>query len=299
MKSKTFAANAEWAEQKLNVTQLQFTDAAGDFAGHLVWDSQTKARRISSAQRDQRQTIRRCFWLRENSRRSQFRFRADDRTFGLDRSFGLARRAGARSVDVELGEFSYKRVPFLSLTSDFSWDGERTMLRDVRLRHAHRRFVGGFSERARRLSVSTSKARSILRRCASLFRGDLQKFSRRMGMAEIAGCAHQSFAALRSTRKPGRATARSRCSARVSAAFGQQRDRAMSMSADGAITFKDLHVSRDEGVGTGAFTYDRSASRSPASITSRRRCGRRRRFIGSIRNCSRSSRPTNFTRRRL
>src|SRR5205807_7210023 len=36
-------------------------------------------------------------------------------------------------VDVE--RFSYKNVPLLKLTADFSWDGERAMIRELRLRH--------------------------------------------------------------------------------------------------------------------------------------------------------------------
>ena len=31
--------------------------------------------------------------------------------------------------------FTYRTVPFLKLSGDFSWDGERGMLRGLRLRH--------------------------------------------------------------------------------------------------------------------------------------------------------------------
>src|SRR6266540_3835672 len=34
-----------------------------------------------------------------------------------------------------LPAFTYKKVPFSDLTADFSWDGERTLVRDLRLRH--------------------------------------------------------------------------------------------------------------------------------------------------------------------
>ena len=34
-----------------------------------------------------------------------------------------------------LWRFAYKKVPFSDLTADFSWDGERTLVRDLRLRH--------------------------------------------------------------------------------------------------------------------------------------------------------------------
>jgi hypothetical protein len=33
------------------------------------------------------------------------------------------------------GEFTYKKVPFSELSADFSWDGERTFVRELRVRH--------------------------------------------------------------------------------------------------------------------------------------------------------------------
>src|SRR4030095_10761135 len=34
-----------------------------------------------------------------------------------------------------VGQFTYKKVPFSELSADFSWDGERTFVRDLRVRH--------------------------------------------------------------------------------------------------------------------------------------------------------------------
>ena len=34
-----------------------------------------------------------------------------------------------------LGRFTYKKAPFSDLTADFSWDGERTLVRDLRVRN--------------------------------------------------------------------------------------------------------------------------------------------------------------------
>ena len=33
------------------------------------------------------------------------------------------------------GQFTYKKVPFSELSADFSWDGERTFVRELRVRH--------------------------------------------------------------------------------------------------------------------------------------------------------------------
>ena len=33
------------------------------------------------------------------------------------------------------GSFTYKNVPFADLTADFSWDGERTFVHELRVRH--------------------------------------------------------------------------------------------------------------------------------------------------------------------
>src|SRR5437763_6711530 len=41
-----------------------------------------------------------------------------------------------------LDRFAYKGIPFLSANAEFSWDGERTMVRDIHVRHQSGELVG-------------------------------------------------------------------------------------------------------------------------------------------------------------
>ena len=50
-------------------------------------------------------------------------------------SFGADRFKPDIIGHLVFGRFAYKKVPFSDLTADFSWDGERTLVRDLRLRH--------------------------------------------------------------------------------------------------------------------------------------------------------------------
>ena len=250
---KKVSVTAEWAEQKLRITQLELTDAAGDFVGHLVWDSSTKAGE---------------FRAHSSINAKQF---AD--AFGFGKIIGDFNLLSAPAIElsgstdfsaspphwsalgrVELGEFSYKKIPFLSLATDFSWDGERTMLRDFRLRHATGDLSADFLNAPGdfRFNVESTINPAPLRELVS---GDLRNFlnewewpksprvrlSLRGTSLDAKSWTGDGLIALQRTRFRGVWTNSANANVRV---------------ADGAITFKDLRVVRDEGIGTGAFTYD-------------------------------------------
>ncbi len=67
------------------------------------------------------------------------------------------------------GRFTYKTVPFSDLTADFSWNGERTLLRDLRLRHQTGQFRADLFEAPAdfRLNIESTMAPSAIRAIAS------------------------------------------------------------------------------------------------------------------------------------
>ena len=63
---KAFSAAGDWSEQKLNLTQLEWTDAAGIFASRAGLECDYQRSRIPGPQFDKREAISRGFRLRQN-----------------------------------------------------------------------------------------------------------------------------------------------------------------------------------------------------------------------------------------
>ncbi len=250
---KNFSATAEWADQKLNLTQLQFTDAAGNFAGHLVWDSITKRGEYQAQSAINAKQFADAFGFEKLL--SDFNFGSVP-TVELSGSTDLSASPPRWSTlgRVELGEFSYKKIQFLSLTSDFSWDGARTMLRDVRLRHPTGDLSADFLDAPGdfRLNLESTINPAPLRELVS---GDLRNFLNEWEWPKSPAVRIN----LRGTSLDAKTWTGDGSIALQRARFrGVWANSATSNVhvAEGAITFKDLHVVRDEGVGTGTFTYD-------------------------------------------
>lgn len=250
---KTFAAAAEWTDQRLNLTKMEFADPSGFFSASATWSLRDRRGRfqISSSVR-----------AKEMLAALGFEKLMADATFVVpplveaSGSFDLSDDAPRTSVigRVTLGNFTYKSVPLLGLTADYSWDGARTMLRDVRLRHASGEVLADLLDTPGdfRLTIDSSVNPTAFRALAS---EDLNEF---LGQWEW-------------PRSPiGRLTIRGKSrdpetwQAEGAVALQRARFRGVWMDgltakirfADKAVTFNDLRVTREEGIGTGSFTYD-------------------------------------------
>ncbi|PYL57365.1 MAG: hypothetical protein DMF30_06690, partial [Verrucomicrobia bacterium] len=149
---------------------------------------------------------------------------------------------------------AYKTVPFADLSADFSWDGERALLRDVRLRHQSGQLNANLFEAPNdfRLNIDSTINPGALR---PLLSAELGQF---LSEWEWPRPPTVHLAIRGPDRKPetwkGEGTV----------ALDRTRFRGVWMNSasakirfgDGAITYDDLRVARDEGIGTGAFTYD-------------------------------------------
>ncbi|MDQ2658944.1 MAG: AsmA-like C-terminal region-containing protein [Verrucomicrobiota bacterium] len=250
---KAFSAAAEWSEGKLNLRQLEWTDAAGVFSSRASWSGLTKAATYQARSSINAQQFLDAFGFGKP---------LADATFTAAPQIELSGSANFSTATPQLSvlgrigveNFTYKTVPFLNLTADFSWDGERTMLREIKVRHESGELLADFLDAPGdfRLnlesSINPAALRSLVPEGSREFLGEWQwprspsvRLSLRGTSREPESWKGDGSVALQRARFRGvwlnSATARLRF-------------------ADGALTFDDLHVVRDEGVGTGSFTYD-------------------------------------------
>ncbi len=250
---KSVSASAEWVEQRLNLAQFNWTDAAGEFSGQASWNLASRRGQFQARSSIQAKEALDAFGFTKI---------LADATFAappLIEISGALDFSGATPPlsaigRVVLGNFTYKRVPLLGLAADYSWDGTRTMLRDVRLRHASGELLADLLDTPGdfRLNLESSLNPTAFR---ALVSGDLQKF---VGEWELPRSPSVRLSVRGESRDPetwkGEGTI----------AVARARFRGVWMNSatsdfrfgDRALVFNNLRVTRDEGVGTGAFTYD-------------------------------------------
>jgi len=169
-------------------------------------------------------------------------------------SFGAGQPQLRVIGNVSAQSFRYRSIPFSQLNANFSWDGERTLLRDVRLQNQGGQLNAEMLDAPNdfRLDIDSTINPIVLRAFVS---PELQQF---LGEWEWPRPPTVHLAIRGDDRQPrnwrgngtialDRARFRgvwtNRASARVR--FG-----------DGAVTYDDLQVVRSEGAGSGGFTYD-------------------------------------------
>jgi hypothetical protein len=250
---KDLALAAEWTNQTLQINTCAWADNAGNFSGRANWSRETKAADFQGRSTLDLKGFLGAFgfgpWL-------------SDITLGppplleLSGSANFAEATPKISVigRAEVENFNYRSVPFLKLSGDFSWDGERGMVRGLRVRHESGELTGDLLDAPNdfRLNVDSAIEPGVLRAFTS---PELGKFLgewewRRPPTVRLA------------FRGPSRLPAT--WSGEGSISTQRTRFRGAWMNAatasvhleKGALTFDSLHVTRDEGAGTGSFTYD-------------------------------------------
>ena len=251
---RNFVAAGEWVDRRLDLRQLEWSDAAGAFSARATLDTTTKAGDFRAQSSVNAKQLLEAFGLGKLVADLAF---AAPPHIEVSGSADLSESTPKLSVigRAALDSFSYRTIPFVGLSTDFSWDGQRTMLRDVRVRHESGEVVADLLDAPGdfRLdvesSINPSAVRPLLDRGLRQFFGEWQwprppavRMSIRGPARDPRTWSGDGSIATQRTRFRGvwlnRATANVRF-------------------ADQAITFTDLHVTRDEGTGTAsAFTYD-------------------------------------------
>jgi hypothetical protein len=243
----------EWNNQQLNVAHCEWRDDMGSFAGRANWNVEGSRASFQARSSLDLKAFLGAFGLSEPLASIEFQAPPAVEVSGSVK-FGADRFRPDIIGHIAFGRFTYKKAPFSDLTADFSWDGERTLVRDLRLRHQTGQVRADLFDAPAdfRLNIESTIVPEAVRMIAP---PDLNEFLRQWEW--------QRSPAIRLTIR-GRDHNPGTWNGDGTVIFGRTRFRGTWMNsadtkihfADGAVTCEDLHVTRNEGSGTGSFTYD-------------------------------------------
>ena len=250
---RDLSAAAEWNNQHLNISHCEWSDRNGRFAGRADWNSKTNTVNFEARSSLNLVTFLDAFGLGGPFAGTEFQSPPLVEISG-SANFGPDRFRPKIIGHASFGQFTYKKAPFSDLTADFSWDGERTLVRDLRVRHQTGQLKADLFDAPSdfRLNIESTISPDAVRPLVSVELNEfLQEWQWQRSPAvrlEIRGANHKPAT------WQGEGTV----------ALGRTRFRGAWINSantrihftDGALTCEDLHVARDEGTGTGNFTYD-------------------------------------------
>ena len=250
---RNFLAVAEWADQTLNLTQCEWKDNFGSFAARASWSRQTSAANFQVRSSIDLKT------LLDAAGMENFLAAA---TFNSSPVIDLSGSASFATAHPELkiigrfsvANFALKNVPLSDLRAEFSWDGERAWLHDLRVRHETGELRADIFDAPDdfRLNIDGPITPSEIRPFASA------------GMATFLDQWEFPRPALIQLAIRGQDRRPENWHGEGTVALQRARFRGIWMNSasakihfgDGAVTYDNLRITRDEGVGTGSFTYD-------------------------------------------
>jgi len=250
---RDLSAAAEWNNQRLNIAHCEWSDGKGNFVGRADWNRETNSASFQARSSLDLKGFLDAFGLGEPLAGIEFR---SPPLVEISGSLGFGPNRFRPDVigHAAFGQFSYKTIPFSDLAADFSWDGERTFVRDLRVRHKTGQLRADLLDAPAdfRLNVESSISPGALR---ALVPREPNEFLRDWEW-------QRSPAIRLAIRGKDRNPENWQGNGTVVLGRSRFRDTWMNSGntrihfADGALTCEDLHVARDEGVGSGSFTYD-------------------------------------------
>ncbi len=250
---RDLSAAAEWNNRHLNIAHCEWSDRKGSFAGRADWNWETSTANFEARSSLNLKAFLDAFGLGGPLVSTEFHSPPLVEISGSV-NFGPDRFRPKIIGHAAFGQFTYKKEPFSDLTADFSWDGERTLVRDLRVRHQTGQLRADLFDAPAdfRLNIESTISPDAVRPLVSV---ELNEFLREWQWQRSPAIRLE----IRGTdRNPeswqGQGTV----------ALGRSRFHGAWMNsadtrihfADGALTCEDFHVARDEGAGTGSFTYD-------------------------------------------
>jgi hypothetical protein len=250
---RDLSAAAAWNHQHLEISHSEWNDSKGSFVARADWNQDTNRVNFQVRSSVELKAFLDAVGMGEPLAGIDFQTPPLVEIYGsLD--LGPDRFRPDVIGHAAFGEFRYKNVPFSELAADFSWDGERTFVRNLRVRHRTGQLradlldaVGDF-----RLNTESTISPTAIR---GLLPQELSDFAREWEW-------QQPPAIRLAIRGSDRKSENWRGDGTIT--LGRSRFRGTWMNnananirfADGALTCEDVHVTRDEGAGTGNFTYD-------------------------------------------
>jgi AsmA-like C-terminal region len=250
---RDLSAAAEWNNQQLTIAHCEWNDGMGSFAGRANWNVEGNRASFQARSSLDLKVFLDAFGLAEPLASIELQAPPAIEVSGSV-NFGSDRLRPNIIGHVAFGRFTYKKVPFSDLTADFSWDGERTLIRDLRLRHQTGQLRADLLDAPAdfRLNIESTIVPEAVRGIAP---PEMNEFLREWEWQRspsirlvIRGQDHnpgtwKGDGAVILGRSRFRGTWVNSAEAKVH-------------FADGALICDDLHVTRNEGSGTGSFTYD-------------------------------------------
>ena len=251
--ARNFVVAADWSDQKLTLSQCEWNDRLGGFVATANW-----SRRTSVGDFQARSSLDLKGLLDAANAGNALA----DATFNsppvIDVS-GSVNLSGDRPQFKVIGHMAvdnaaFKNFPVSQCRAEFSWDGERTWIRDIHVHHQNGELRAEVFEAPDqfRLSVDGPVAVGALRVFVS---PEIQEF---LAEWEFAREPVIQLAIRGKDRRPETWQGDGSISLERTRFRGQWMNSATAkiFSADGAVTFQDFRVTREEGTGTGSFTYD-------------------------------------------
>ena len=250
---RDFIAAAEWSDQTLDITRCEWSDRLGGFAATANWSRRTNQANFEARSSLDLKTLLDAADISEPLADVSFTVPPV-----IDVS-GSANFAGARPQVKLIGHFSadkiaYKNLPLSDCRAEFSWDGERSWIRDIHVRHQTGDLRAEVFEGPNefRLDVDGPVAPGTLRPFVS---PEIQEF---LGEWEFTRPPMIKLSIRGKDREPENWQGDGSIALDRTRFRGQWMNNATAKIhfGDGAVTYENFHVTRDEGVGTGTFVYD-------------------------------------------
>ncbi|PYL32922.1 MAG: hypothetical protein DMF35_07430, partial [Verrucomicrobia bacterium] len=250
---RDFVVAAEWSDQTLNISRCEWNDRLGGFAATANWSRRTEAANFQA---------RSSLDLKSVLDAADAGASLADATFNSPPVIDVSGSANFRGERPQLklighaavDNVAYKNLPLSQCRLEFSWDGERTWLRDIRIRHPTGDLRAEVFEAPNefRLNIDGPLAPSEVR---PFLPSEIQEF---LGEWECPRPPVIQLAIRGKDRHPESWQGDGNIALDRTRFRGQWMNNATSKVhfADGAVTYENFHITRDEGVGTGTFTYD-------------------------------------------
>lgn len=251
--AKNFHLATEWKDHTWSIPRLEWSDATGNFTGNASWSRSNRQAGFQLRSSVALQSLLGSFGLGAILQKAAFHsppqiVASGSATIGApEKKFQVVGKAAVE-------KFSWRAIEFEGATCDFAWDGERTMLRDIRLRHRSGQLSADLFDAPDdfRLNLDSSLVPAAFE---PLLPEKSRPFLREWGWQRSPNI-HLSLRGTSRDPKTWRgegtlALARTRFrgvwmqSASASLRFG-----------DGLVAVEDFRITREEGTGTGSVVYD-------------------------------------------
>ena len=251
--ARNFHLLADWKDQTLTIPKLAWYDHEGRFAGSATWSRANGRATFQARSSIALKPLLGSLGLGATLGSMSFHHPPQIEATG-SATIGAAERQIQIVGKLAADDFTWHEVPFEGISFEFAWDGKRTMLRELHLRHRSGQLNAELFDApdAFRLNVDSSLVPAALASLAPIrFRPLLDEW-------EWQRAPNVRLTIRGTSRDP------STWHGEGTLALSRTRFRGVWMNSaaanirfgDEAVAFENFRIARDEGIGTGSFTYD-------------------------------------------